>query len=150
MAERGRPPTLTFLPVANGENWASLHCKRGHAVPIESGLRPSSPENGNFPNVRRRLSAISLGECPKSEPGDRGRIRKRPQLADLSASISGTFSEGRTAWLATQCRSHPSPRKFPANREFNREFCSFGALSADFVSRNRCAAVTSRAIPCEN
>src|SRR5712671_5080859 len=30
-----------------------------------------------------------------------------------------------TAWLATQCRSHQSPGKFPANREFYREFCDF-------------------------
>jgi hypothetical protein len=30
--------------------------------------------------------------------------------------------ERRTGWLATQCRSHRSPLKFPANREFYRDF----------------------------
>ena len=71
----------------------------GHAVQIEPSLRPRSPKNGNFPNVCWRLSAISLRKCPNSEPGDRRPIRKRPPLAALSASISGTFSERRTAWL---------------------------------------------------
>jgi hypothetical protein len=33
--------------------------------------------------------------------------------------------------------------QFPANREFYREFCDSGALRADFVARNRCAAATS-------
>ena len=66
---------------------------------IESSLRPQSPKNGSFSSVRRRLSAISLRECPKSEPGDWWPIRKSPPLAGLSASIRDSFSERRTAWL---------------------------------------------------
>jgi hypothetical protein len=117
------------------------------AVQIEPGLRPESPKNGSFFNVRRRLSAISLSERPKPEPKDRRRIRKSPPLAGLSMNIRGNFSKRRTAWLATQCCSHPSPRKFPANREFYREFRIFEVPGADFVAINCCAAATSREIP---
>jgi len=35
-----------------------LHCKLGHAVPIEPGLRPQPRENGNISNIGRRLSGI--------------------------------------------------------------------------------------------
>jgi hypothetical protein len=51
------------------------------------------------------------------------------------------FSETRNGWLATQCRSHQSPRKFPANREFYRETCDFGAPYTDFVAKKplRCS-----------
>jgi hypothetical protein len=52
------------------------------------------------------------------------------------------FSVARNAWLATQCRSHPFPQEFPANREFYREFCILGALRVDFVARNCCTAAT--------
>jgi hypothetical protein len=55
-----------------------------------------------FSNVRRRLSAISLRECPQSELGDWWPIRKSPPLAGLSASIRGSFSERRTAWLGRE------------------------------------------------
>jgi hypothetical protein len=79
------------------------HCRTVHAVQIEPGLRPQSPKNGSFSHIRQRLSAISLRECPKSEPGDWGLIRKSPPLAGLSADIGGIFSERQTAWLATQC-----------------------------------------------
>jgi hypothetical protein len=34
-----------------------------------------------------------------------------------------------------QCRSHPSPRDFPAIREFNREFCDSEALGDSFGVR---------------
>src|SRR5258708_4906578 len=40
-----------------------------------------------------------------------------------------------------------SPSKFPANREFYREFYDFGPSEANFVARNPCAADVSRAIP---
>ena len=33
-------------------------CRAGHAVQIEPGLRPRSPENGNISKTCRRLSAI--------------------------------------------------------------------------------------------
>ena len=60
------------------------------------------------------------------------------------------FSQNGNAWLATQWDSNQSPRKFPANREFNREICDFGAPSADFDARKRYAAVTFHAIPYAN
>jgi hypothetical protein len=52
---------------------------------------------------------------------------QKPANSGLFSSLGGGASGLGTAWLATQCRSHPSPRKFPANREFYREFCDFGA-----------------------
>src|ERR1700726_1743679 len=83
------------MPDAKAEN-GELRCKLGHAVQIEPGLRPQSPKNGSFSIVRRRLSAISLRKCPKSEPGDRWPIRKSPPLAGLSADIRDIFSRRRT------------------------------------------------------
>jgi hypothetical protein len=80
-----------------------LHCKLGHAVEIEPRLWPQSPKNGSFPNVRRRLSAISPWECLKWEPGDRQLSWKSPPLAGLSADIRDIFSRRQTGWLATQC-----------------------------------------------
>jgi len=71
-------------------------------VQIESSLRPQSPKNGSFSSVRRRLSAISLRECRKSEPGDWWRIRKSPPLAGLSAGISGICSRRLTEWLGRE------------------------------------------------
>src|ERR1700686_5175157 len=91
------------LPAAKAGNLTPFHCKLDHAVQIEPGLRPQFPKNGSFSNVRRRLSAISLREYPKSEPGDWWPIRKSPPLAGPSASIMDSFSERLTAWLATQC-----------------------------------------------
>src|SRR6267142_1294358 len=75
---------------------------RPPAVEIEPGLRQQSPENRSFSSVRQRLSAVSLGECRKSEPGDCRLIRKSPPLAGLSASISAISSERRTAWLGRE------------------------------------------------
>jgi hypothetical protein len=55
-----RDSANSAFPIAGGHGgeFGELHCKLGHAVRIEPGLRPQSRENGNFPNVRRRLSAI--------------------------------------------------------------------------------------------
>ena len=94
--------TAEIFAGAHGGESGELHCKLGPAVPIEPGLRPQSPKNGSFSNVRRRLSAISLRECPKPEPGDWWPIRKSPPLAGLSASIRDNFSKRRTAWLGRE------------------------------------------------
>ena len=139
-------PLFKFAGGQGGE-FGELDCKLGHTVQIEPGLRPQSPKNGSFPNVRRRLSAISPWECLKWELGDRQLSCKSPPLAGLCADIRDIFSRRRTGWLATQCRSPPPPRKFPANREFYREFCNFRAPRTDSGARNRCAAAISRAIP---
>ena len=69
---------------------------------IEPNLRPQSPKNGSFSNVRRRLSAISRRKRPNSESGDRPAVRKGPPLAALSSSIRDIFSERRTAWLGRE------------------------------------------------
>jgi hypothetical protein len=74
-------------------------CKLGRAVQIEPSLRPPSPKNGNFSNVRRRLPAILVGKCRKPEPGDWCLIRKSPPLAGFSAGKRDIFSEFRTGWL---------------------------------------------------
>jgi hypothetical protein len=39
------------------EEFGELHCKLGHAVRIEPGLRRRSPKNGNISSIRRRLAA---------------------------------------------------------------------------------------------
>jgi hypothetical protein len=57
--------------VGQGREFGEFHCKLGHAVQIEPGLRPRSPENGNISNIRRRLLAISLPQRPIWEPRDR-------------------------------------------------------------------------------
>jgi hypothetical protein len=77
-------------------------CHGGHAVQIEPGLRPRSPENGNISNIRRRLSAISLPQRPIWEPGDRWPIRKSPLLAGISEVTEGKVSRRRTAWLGRE------------------------------------------------
>jgi hypothetical protein len=118
-----------------------------HAVAIEPGLRRQSAENGNICSGGRRFSANStlcphIWECRDRSPGC-----KSPPLVAISATIPSVFSGLGTAWLALQCRSHPSPRDFPAIREFNREFCNSEAFGDGFGARNRCAAATYRAIP---
>jgi hypothetical protein len=60
------------------------------------------------------------------------------------------FSETRNAWLATQRRSHLSPGKFPANREFNKEFRDFGGLETRPLARKRCSAAPFELNPCAN
>src|SRR6202023_1548415 len=100
------------MPDAKAEN-GELHCKLGHAVQIEPGLRPQSPKNGSFSIVRRRLSAISLRKCPKSEPGDRWSIRKSPPLAGLSADIRDIFSRRRTVLAGDAVLIAPVSKQIP-------------------------------------
>jgi hypothetical protein len=66
-------------------------------------LRPQSPKNGNFSNIRQRLSAILLRNSPKSVPGDPPLIHKTPLLAGLSGIDEGKVSRRWTGWLAAQC-----------------------------------------------
>jgi suppressor for copper-sensitivity B len=79
---------------------------------------------------------------PKSRSRDDGRT------AHMSVSLPDSLPPGRhlTLTLATQCRSHPSPGKFPANREF----CDFGAPRGQSGARNACAAVAFGEIPYAN
>ena len=68
-----------------GEFWARLHCKPGRAVQIEPGLRPKSPESGNYSMDSQRLSAYSTASFGKWESGDRLPNCKSPPLAGFSA-----------------------------------------------------------------
>jgi hypothetical protein len=104
MLPRRRGSVAPIYPICCGQGgeFGRFHGRLSHPVQIEPRLRPKSPKNGSFPNVRRRLSAISLRECPKPAPGDRLPNRKSPPLAGLSASIRGIFSERRTAWLGRE------------------------------------------------
>ena len=83
-------------------------------------------------------------------------IRRPCWFSQNAASHSGFASRSRyrgnlkNPWLALQCRSHPSPHKFPAIREFYREFCEFEARGDRFGTRNRCAAATFYEIPYAN
>ena len=94
-------PLFKFAGGQGGE-FGELDCKLGHTVQIEPGLRPQSPKNGSFPNVRRRLSAISPWECLKWELGDRQLSCKSPPLAGLSCDIRDILSGSRTAWLGRE------------------------------------------------
>jgi hypothetical protein len=58
-----------------------------------------SPKNGNISNIRQRLSAISLLDCPIWESRDGAPTYKIPQLAGLSRTSIGTISSCNTAWL---------------------------------------------------
>lgn len=59
----------------------------------------------------------------------------------------GRRRELKIFWLATQCRSHCSPHKFPANREYYREFFRFRTSDRNHTIRSSCVAATFRAIP---
>jgi hypothetical protein len=78
------------------------HYVTRHAVQIEPGLQPQSPENGNISNIRRRLSAISSWKEPKVVSGDRPAICKSPPLAGISEVTKGKVSRRRTGWLGRE------------------------------------------------
>jgi len=104
-------------------------CKTGIS-PVRAGdFRRFRPQDWEIGSLETKSNARKAGIS--------GPIRRRLQ----------TVAKRRTGWLATQCRSRQSPRKFPGIREFYREFCHSGARRHDLGARNRCAAATSRAIP---
>jgi hypothetical protein len=65
-------------------------------------LRPQSPENGSFSNIRRRLSAILLRNRPNSVSGDPPLIHKSPLFAGLSGIFEGKVSRCWTGWLGRE------------------------------------------------
>jgi hypothetical protein len=118
-------------------------------VDLFFGLRGEFPENGSFLEFDWRLSEI---HGPKS-----ANVSLQRLLAMRKARISQTFlikqrkfSENKNVWLATRWYANQSPRKFPANREFYREFSGFGPKNAHFAAETVCAAATFRSIPCAN
>src|SRR5712664_260815 len=90
-----------------------FHCKLGHAVQIEPVSGAQSPKNGNFSNIRQRLSAIILRNSPNSVPEDPPPIHKTPLLAGLSGINEGKVSSRWTGWAVargfelTHSRSNP-------------------------------------------
>jgi hypothetical protein len=92
--------------------------------------------------ARRQHTGRHRGTEPESEPSKPPRAATPPQgpkmyfprqspfairtkkapLAGLFAGPGGDRGSPKTAWLWTQSRANPSPRKFPGSREFCREF----------------------------
>jgi hypothetical protein len=86
-------PTRWVILGLQGDSNGKYGRLTGHAVRIEPGLYLQSPEIGSFSSVTRRLSAVPLPECRKSEFGDEWLFRKSPPLAGLSATISGHLAQ---------------------------------------------------------
>jgi hypothetical protein len=99
------------------------------------------PKTGVFADSGGDFCRNGMRVCPLGS-SETGAELQKPAKSGLFCPLRAGTSALWNAWLATQCRSHPSPGKFPANREFNREFCSFWALRGDLVARNRSATVT--------
>jgi hypothetical protein len=110
-------------------------CQAGDAVQIEPVLRSQSPKNGNFSNIRQRLSPISLGNRPnRSLETNRQFTKARHWRAFLALPSVKSPVAGLPGWRRS-ADSHPSPRRFPANREFYREFCDFEGYESRFRSK---------------
>jgi hypothetical protein len=107
-------------------------------VDLFFGLQGESPENGSFPGFGWRLSGIFARKSANAGLQRLSRIRKA-RIWRAFLVKKRKFSKSRNAWLATQCRSHQSPGKFPANREFYREIGDFRVRRVDLVARNDCA-----------
>jgi hypothetical protein len=113
-------------------------CQPRHAVQIEPGLCTQSPRNGNFPNVRRRLSAISLPECPKWGSGDWPLTCESPPLAGLCASIGAlSLSAGLLGWGCSADRTRLQANSLLTGN-FTGKFAIFGF--ADCISCPETAA----------
>src|ERR1700722_513654 len=94
------------------------------------------------------------GDFRQLAPEERRIGSRETKSSALKAPISGLISRFLAsparrwnAWLATQCRSHRSPAKFPANREFYRENHDCGPQGDDVRAGNRFAAGTFQQIP---
>jgi hypothetical protein len=94
------------------------------------------------------------GDFRQLAPEERRIGSRETKPSALKAPISGLISRFLAsparrwnAWLATQCRSHLSPAKFPANREFYRDNRDFRPRGDNHKARNRCAAGTFQQIP---
>ena len=106
--------------------FGELHCKLGHAVQIEPGLRSRSPKNGNTSNIRRRLPPSTWlpgkGTNTASRMGTRAPTRRAHQgIAQAQRrrrscpSVSRTRARchrGRSGqWLATfECEAKGRPQ----------------------------------------
>src|SRR6478735_6359360 len=86
--------------------------------------------------LRQKRSVVEIGSRRKRDmlpmpPGDQPPLAGSPSRPDPRNCTHGQngkreyASSNRTPALATQCGSHQSPGKFPANREFYREKLQF-------------------------
>ena len=99
---------------------------------ITRGLEPNAEDEGRM-----------KGDAKSTDPGLSATERKTLRSREAKEAIA-EHEALRRHFMKTAVRYEPvSGWQFPANREFYREFCDSGALRADFVARNRCAAATS-------
>jgi hypothetical protein len=101
---------------------------------------------------------MSAGDYPLFRSENAQNRSRRLVANSQKPAIGGPFCEYQGQFLqASDClardavliRTRLQENSLP-KQGILQEFYSFGALSADFVSRSRCAAVTSKVIPCEN
>ena len=109
--------------------WVEITDNRSRSG-IEPGLRLHSPENGNIAEDAQRFSA----QCPKelSNSGHRDLSPEAisPQTAGLFARLyRKSLEPGLAGWRRSRMPTSLQT-KFPANREFCREFCKIVASGA--------------------
>jgi hypothetical protein len=71
-------------------------------------------------DFRRFPPQVRQSESPETKANAR-----KAGIYGPFSRLLGSLAERRNGWLATQCCSHRSPPKFPANREFYREAGDF-------------------------
>src|SRR5258705_8217864 len=98
MAKNGLPPVFSCTNCARGLASSGPQCRASAMSRLTR-----SPKNGNFSNVRRRLSAVSLRNRPNSKSGDTSKFHKSLPFAGLSSIAEGKVS--RRAGLAGWRRS---------------------------------------------
>jgi hypothetical protein len=125
LALKERDFTNEWLEKAVGK-----HC----TMPTQYRSNPVSAQNlrktGIFAEVARDFRQVA----PQNWGIGSLETETNPRKAGISGPISrfpGCLANCRNAWLATQCTPHPSPRKFPANREFTGEKHDFGPPGSD-------------------
>jgi hypothetical protein len=90
--------------------------RRGSGRERNFGIRRPSAKNGHSNAKARAETRIQKLSCQKS-------LWKRPIWRR-----PGNVWFARAGWWCAQSNANRSPRKFPANRENNREFRYFGAF----------------------
>jgi hypothetical protein len=81
--------------------------------------------------------------------GDSTQNGKSPRQCGLLGDRFNVSVGDRTGWLMSQSHSNPSPMKFPANREKNREFCQFQSESAIWAPSQPANSIAYSQIPCK-
>jgi hypothetical protein len=118
-------------------------------VDLFFGLQAQSPENGSFPGFGWRLSGI-FGRKGANAGLQRLSTIRKARIWRAFFVKKRKFSQNRNGWLAAQYWSHPSPGKFPANREFYREDRALRVFQEETGIEKRTATAFSCEIPCRN